>query len=281
MTAAFSESQLSTNFPSIDIGNSDSITLVTYTVNGDQIGNPQFEKAQRSLKPYQQDQTLQQSAWDLFTTLIPSNQRGQVEEYQVFTDGPDELLGAVEQMDDDPNGWMLEVDIADVPNTKNLVFTLIHEFGHLLTLNPSQVPPDLTVFNHPDDERLYNREVNACSFYFPGEGCSLENSYINEFFNRFWPDLYDEWQAIDNISSDEKRQNRLDAFYKKYKNQFVDDYAPTSPVEDIAESWAFFILSPKPEGNSIADQKILFFYDFPELVQLRGEILQNLCAANP
>jgi hypothetical protein len=53
----------------------------------------------------------------------------------------------------------------------------------------------------------------------------------------------------------------------------------TNPEEDIAESWSFFILSPKPAGNTIAEQKILFFYNYSELVQLRNEILNNLCTA--
>ena len=66
-------------------------------------------------------------------------------------------------------------------------------------------------------------------------------------------------------------------FYRKYSDQFLTEYAATSPEEDIAESWAFFILSPKPEQNSIANEKILFFYEYSELVQLRQEILTRLC----
>ena len=73
----------------------------------------------------------------------------------------------------------------------------------------------------------------------------------------------------------------LDDFYKIYQDQFLTDYAATSPLEDIAESWAFFVLSPKPELNSIANEKILFFYEYPELVALRQEILDRLCVEFP
>jgi hypothetical protein len=66
-----------------------------------------------------------------------------------------------------------------------------------------------------------------------------------------------------------------------YQDQFVTDYAPTSPVEDIAESWTFFVLSPKPELNSIANEKILFFYEYPELVELRTQILKQICVEFP
>jgi hypothetical protein len=73
----------------------------------------------------------------------------------------------------------------------------------------------------------------------------------------------------------------LHNFYKTYSDQFVTEYAATSPEEDIAEAWAFFILSPKPEQDSIANEKVLFFYEYPELVQLRQEILTPLCVKFP
>jgi len=64
------------------------------------------------------------------------------------------------------------------------------------------------------------------------------------FFDKFWNSLYPEWHQIDIIQNDNKRQDKLEAFYKKYKDQFVDDYAVTDPNEDFAETWAFFLLSP-------------------------------------
>jgi hypothetical protein len=233
------------------------------------------------LQKYQSDVSTQQKAWKLFTALIPADQRQVIAEYQVMTDGPGDVLAIVEQTHDDPQKWVLEIDIADLQDTKNLVFTFLHELGHLLTLNSTQVPPDLEVFNHPDNGRIYDREAAACPDYFPGEGCSLPDSYLNLFFTRFWSGLYAEWHQIDDIRNDNKRQDGLDAFYKKYKDRFVDDYAVTDANEDIAETWAFFVLGPKPEGDTIADQKILFFYQQPELSQLRGRILQNLCAVQP
>jgi len=57
----------------------------------------------------------------------------------------------------------------------------------------------------------------------------------------------------------------------------VTDYAVTSPEEDIAESRMFFILDPKTAGDTIAEQKILFFYDWPELARLRDEIISRVC----
>ena len=268
-------------FPNVDTGDKVDLPLVTYTIKGDTLTNPTLVSVPKNLKKYQSDLPTQQKAWDLFTTLIPANQRQMLAEYRVITDGEGNILGIVEQTSDNPDKWVLEVDIADIGDTKNLTFTLLHEFGHLLTLNASQVPPDLKIFRHPDSDSIYNQEAAACPYYFPGEGCSLPNSYMNIFFNRFWAGLYQEWQTIDNIQNDIRRQDRLDAFYQKYKDMFVDDYAVTDPSEDIAETWAYFVLDPRPQGVSVAEQKLLFFYQYPELTRVRAQILQNLCKVNP
>jgi hypothetical protein len=53
------------------------------------------------------------------------------------------------------------------------------------------------------------------------------------------------------------------------------------PVEDIAESRAIFVLGLEPPGYSVVNQKLLFFDSFPERVNLRAKILQNLCTAHP
>lgn len=255
--------------------------LVTYTVNGDRVSNPEYASVSNDLRDEQQDSAAHEFVWNYFTALIPPNERKFVTEYSITTDGADNSLAAVVQTQNDPNHWALEVDILDIADTHNLTFTLIHEFGHLLTLNAEQVPPSIRVFNNPNNEDIYQQEVVKCAEYFPGEGCSTSTSYINAFYEYFWVNIYDEWDEINYIEDDDTYYQALDEFYYKYEDQFVTDYAATNPEEDIAESWAFFILSPKPMGNSIADQKVLFFYQYPELVQLREKILNSLCVSFP
>jgi hypothetical protein len=48
--------------------------------------------------------------------------------------------------------------------------------------------------------------------------------------------------------------------------------AVTDPDEDIAETMMMFILNDKPNGRNMAEQKILFLYEFPELMELRDEM---------
>jgi hypothetical protein len=255
--------------------------LVLYKVTGEQITDPNFETIPVDLKDEQEDLATQQQIWSYFAALIPEPNRQMVAYYSVLTDGKANLMAAVSQTKSDPTQWVLEVDITDSTDYANLTFTMVHEFGHLLTLNADQVPPNLAVFNNPDDKDIYIREVATCPNYFPGEGCSTSNSYINQFYQRFWSDIYAEWSQIDQIEDERDYYEKMIQFYAQYEDRFVSEYATTNPGEDIAESWAYFVLAPKPSGTTIADQKVLFFYEHPELVELRAQILSRLCIVFP
>ena len=259
----------------------ETIYLVTYSVLGDQIENPAFENVSDDLLDFQDDEASQQEIWEYFATLIPLDQRDALAEYSIVTDGEGNVLAAVTQTSYDPELWGLEVDISDSVDKLNLTYTLIHEYAHLLTLGPDQVTPSVGVFNNPDDDDIYYDEVNACPDYFPGEGCSQPGSYINAFFNEYWADIHEEWQDINFIEDDDAYYEALDDFYYTYEDRFSTDYAATNPEEDIAEAFSFFILSPPPAGNTIAEEKILVFYDYPELVQMRDEITSGICSLNP
>lgn len=54
---------------------------------------------------------------------------------------------------------------------------------------------------------------------------------------------------------------------------YVSKYAMYSPEEDFSESFAHFVLTQTPKGDNVKEEKILFFYQFEELVQLRTEII--------
>lgn len=257
------------------------VYLVTYTVSGDRISAPFYDQVPADLASYQEDIIGHKQIWDTYTALIPPEQRGSLVEYSIVTDGEGNFLAAVEQTDYDPTLWELEVDIRDAGDKLNLAYTLIHEFAHLLTLGPEQVTPSQAIFDHPDDEGIFLKEASSCPDYFPGEGCSRTDSYINAFYAKFWIDIHPEWQLINQIEDDEAYYQALDDFYYKYEDQFVTDYAVTNPEEDIAEDFTFFVLSPRPGGDTIAEEKILFFYGYTELVQLREEILGRVCQLKP
>ncbi len=256
--------------------------LVTYGVNGDQITNPVFDSIPNDLKDEQQDNVSQKAAWQIFITLIPAEDRQMVTQYIIFTDGYSNTLAAVDQTEDDLTNWILEIDTADLEDRDALLFTLIHEYAHLLTLNESQVNVDEDVFNDPYNLSLLEEKSAACPDYFTDGGCSHPNSYINAFYQQFWVDINAEWEKIDALQYNTENftpyYDGLYNFYLAQADQFLDDYSTTHPTEDIAESFAYFVFSPKPTGTLIRDQKILFFYDYPELIELRQSILQGTCS---
>jgi hypothetical protein len=255
--------------------------LVTYVISNDEIVDPYYEVVDITLENDQKDTAKHEELWNYFATLIPYEFRPHLAEFVIMTDGKDNVLAAVAQTSYDSALWNLQIDFADTNDSYYLTFTLIHEFAHLLTLEQNQVPPSLAIFNNPDDNEIYYDEISACSTYHPGEGCSNQDSYINQFYEQFWLDIYEEWNEINLEEDEDLYYEKLDDFYYKYEDRFLTDYAATNPAEDIAESFAFFIFAEKPLGETIAEEKILFFYNYPELVDLRTNILSNICSSFP
>ncbi len=108
------------------------------------------------------------------------------------------------------------------------------------------------------------------------DGCAKIDSYINLFYQKFWIDIISAWDDIQYIEGDEEFYEQSDLFYVKFQDRFVSICSSTNVEEDIAESWTAFVLTGKPLGETISEQKILFFYDFSELVDLREHIRKGL-----
>jgi len=136
---------------------------------------------------------------------------------------------------------------------KEMVFTLIHEYAHILTLNYTQVNENIS----PE---------NCTTYDTISEGCTEENSYLNQFVQKFWKEL---------LRKKPNAENYYD-YYDSHSSEFVRDYAATNAVEDIAESFAYFVFAKKGTYTTIAEQKINFFYNYPELVEMRKNIRNSL-----
>jgi hypothetical protein len=243
------------------------VLLVTYHISAGHLSFPTFEHVPAFLEAAQNDQDMHEAIWEYFSNLFPESAWQELASFAILTDGEDNLLAAVERSWNDPQKWGLSVDIVDAADMNELTSTLIHEFGHLVTLNVSQVALDEGGQN--------------CLTYYTGDGCSLPGSYMADFFDRFWTDIFEEWNEIQYIEYEEEYDDAQDEFYWNYREQFVSDYAATSPDEDIAESWTLFILTQNPRAHTTRNQKILFFYAYPELVSLRESILSALCENIP
>lgn len=254
------------------------VLLTSYQILGNEIRYPQDQPVGASFQPWQANRAAHQALWQLFAALIPPEARPQLREFHVFTDGPEEVLAYVEQTIEDPYTWALSVDVRDTTDFGDLTLTMLHEYGHLFSLNSAQVPPNLQVFENPNDSEIYARAAAQCQTYFTGEGCATAEAYIYHFFLRFWETHYSEWEEIQHIEDDDVYYDELDAFYQRYADEFISDYAATNPEEDFAESWAYFLVRPMPDGNTVVDEKLRFFYEYPALVRLRREIIARLYA---
>ncbi len=195
-----------------------------------------------------------QLLWQLVRSVIQSEDLQYFDYFLISSDGAYENAASVTTSPhDDGSGerWLIQMDDADLDY--EVVATLVHEYGHYLTLNNEQV--------------RYEDGFAPERYCEPGL-IANDNAILTDFYQRFWKDY---------IVTDVNQTS--DLFYLRNQSDFVTWYAATGASEDIAESFSYFVLNDKPTGNSIADQKLRFFYDYPELVQLRQTIRQSLDGA--
>ncbi|MGE0992675.1 recombinase family protein, partial [Bacillus sp. GMa5/2] len=95
------------------------------------------------------------------------------------------------------------------------------------------------------------------------------------FYNEFWKPIEQEWTEKKVEESEEAQIE----FYKEKHDDFVSLYGTTNVTEDIADTFTAFILQDSKkvkEGTELKYKKIAFFYQFPELVKMRAEVLSGL-----
>ncbi len=192
--------------------------------------------------------------WNRFVELVPADQRQMVSSFELL--GEDYQGAHVYPEDDDPSRWILGVGLG---LGDDLDYVLIHEFGHLLTLQAEEVPP--------------SADNGSCPTYHTGEGCALRGSTMAEFVKRFWPQEMRD--AIEELYASED-EAAFEAFYQERKDQFVTDYAATNPAEDLAETFAHFVTEDRPTGTTIADEKVRMLWADADLVELRSQIRSAL-----
>lgn len=183
------------------------------------------------------DEDEYRSIWARISQLSPNDLSDRyISEYQVFDNPEDDTQAFVDDADGDGR-WRIAVNLSGyrVSDPKERSATLIHELGHIITLNTSQVVPG----------------VDQCHTYTIDEGCAKANSYLNLFVSRFW-------------------KNEPQPVYDPTK--FVTEYAATNDVEDLAESFAFFVLEKGGGDATLRDQKLKFLATHPDLVSIRAQM---------
>ena len=198
-----------------------------------------------------------QLLWNYVIKLMPDSATDYVDKFEVGTDGRDGTMAFVYPTSESGKKFVLNLDVNDMIGPdgkymkKDMDETIVHEFGHVLTLNNTQLTS------------------SATGTYQTQEGILRQESYMNKFHGAYWKGKTDKYLLS---NEDGYRQYDVEMLYGDHASWFVSDYAATNVEEDIAESFRMFVLEDKARGNDIADQKINFFYQFPELVEMRDEI---------
>ena len=201
--------------------------------------------------------------WKLISLALPRIATKRITEFAGYSDVAGGAGAFVMPLNETSKEWSVAVNYAGFYSPQGAlhdrgqsIHTLVHEIGHVVTLGDAFVPHSyLFYFNGKA-----NTKRGSCYTTQFLEGCAKTGTYLAVFSARFWPEAEGDGEAT--------------AEYTPEK--FVSSYAATNIAEDITESWSAFVLLDKPKGTTIAEKKILFFYQYPELVQARAEILKNI-----
>lgn len=202
-----------------------------------------------SLSPTGDETT--ESVWDMFVRIVTPEVAGSViRDFRVGDSESSDTLAYVLQTDD-PEQWTLVVNLAYASDEDLLLSTLIHEYAHILSLSPGQTDP----------------EAWSCDTLQLDEGCAEPDSALWAFDQEFWAQYGSDAPDPANADADLAYE-----FYLDHEDDFVSDYAATNVVEDFAESFMTFVLEPEPDGDTTIAQKLLFFWDRPEYVEIRDHV---------
>jgi hypothetical protein len=236
---------------------SDNTQLMTKAFTGTETNGTVYTVTKElTLKPAPSKSDMQ--AWNLFANIVGREDLAKyIQSFEVFEDQGNDTAASVWQSQT-AGKWHVNVNAAYQNDKKDLIHTMVHEYGHIVSLNNTQIDGNVT---------------GACPNLNLDEGCAKQSSYINSLHLRFWQ------RYGNNVPSDGgKDQNEVQDFYQQHKEDFVSEYAATNYGEDWAETWAAFITQPKPSGTQEKDKKVSSFYDFPSLVSLRDRVRVQVAA---
>lgn len=156
--------------------------LIVYTVRDSELSDPELgEVFTETEAELQADSPMHAALWGEFSNLIPAEYRSELTHFGVFSDGADGTLAYVEPNPEAPTTWLLVLDPADAANQDDFIYTLIHEYGRVLTLNDRQVPFDEEAYFDEEGDLAEEAEI-ACPTFFTGEGCAQSRAYISAFY---------------------------------------------------------------------------------------------------
>ncbi|MDD2648492.1 MAG: M28 family peptidase [Eubacteriales bacterium] len=196
---------------------------------------------------------LEKKMWDeLISKVVRKEERVKfMDGFMLFTEGVHNLTGYTPASSAEKPLITMGLDINDIldnnGNYRNFyksLATVIHEYGHVLGMNASQTD----IANQTDPSLIAG--------YLP-------DSYMAAYMTRFYP----------TVSPTAKFFPTGD--YRANPTDYVSTYGAGEPMEDFAESFRCFVLSPEPDTSTVAGKKMAFFYEYPEMTDIRDNIRKN------
>lgn len=215
-------------------------------------------------------QKRQKELLDIILKFYPKEVTDKIDKFIIFSDNNSHneggLSGLVEDSKTQDKPFNLSIDISDAYfkdylDLEGLLTLLVHEFFHIISLDESQLSQQAT-----GELRI-------------SQGYTKSNSYINKFYEKFWNNSFaKKLDLLENemkLTYEEKKQLRTE-LYEKNRDKFVNEYAMTNIVEDIAVSFEAFVKNNRNHlGDSLKDKKIDFFYSYKELENYKSFFLQK------
>ena len=190
--------------------------------------------------------------WDYLCSILPLEARQKIAQFNLFTDGTSNILAYTAPVEEngvnDNTRFAISIDYYDVYDENGakrdwskLTYTILHEYGHVLLEDETQV--DLTRGDSTHDPATF-----------------IEGSFRKGFYDTFWSQLGDTGVGD----------------YDANPTNYVSRYGANYFHEDIADTFAVFVLGGQPQGDTVAEEKLRFFWADPDMAALRAAIRQNL-----
>lgn len=228
----------------INFGNIDVITLKVDKIDEVELKN------NSKLNEYQKKKLVK--IYNIFKEIIPYEWRKDLKKIEIFSK---KGQGAYTKSDENMKDIILGINVLErKENMYGIQALYIHEFAHMFSINSKEF--DINYCKNP-----YSADIK----------CANLNSYIMKFYILFWEHLPEEWQ-----NNEDKDIKLYERFYKLNKENFVNSYALSNVYEDFAETFVEYIFNISDNLDIEGGNKILFFYQFPELILLRTQILDNI-----
>lgn len=198
----------------------------------------QHERIETEDDVSQDEMDLHAELWFDFAWLIPEYARFDLNTFEVFESGETLAHVYMNNPEEAVGRWTLGVNEENIELASETMVTYIHEFAHLLSMR--------------DEEIDYYADKESCTSLWIDDLCFRDDSYIKHYYDAFYATA------------------QPDAVY-----YYVSEYAMTSISEDFAETFAHFVLTEQPTTTRPVDEKMMFFYHYGNLVELRADILRR------